>query len=285
MNERIKRLREKSYMEKPRISSERASLVTHFYKENQGKYSTAVMRALNFKNLCENQTIFIGDDELVVGERGPFPKYVPTFPELTCHSIEDLKILNERSMTSYKVTDQDMDIYKKEIIPFWRGRTIRDKIVPHMTEEWKLLYEAGVFTEFMEQRAPGHTTLDGEIYNSGMRDFKNQINSAKDKLDFLNDSEAYDKLQELEAMKISCDAIEIFANRHAELAEELAKNEEDPKRAEELQEIACICKKVPAFKPETFHEAVQMYWFVHLGTVMELNGWDSMNPGHLDQHL
>ena len=285
MNERIKRLREKSYMEKPRISSERARLVTHFYKENQGKYSTAVMRALNFKNLCENQTIFIGDDELVVGERGPFPKYVPTFPELTCHSIEDLKILNERSMTSYKVTDQDMDIYKKEIIPFWRGRTIRDKIVPHMTEEWKLLYEAGVFTEFMEQRAPGHTTLDGEIYNSGMRDFKNQINSAKDKLDFLNDSEAYDKLQELEAMKISCDAIEIFANRHAELAEELAKNEEDPKRAEELQEIACICKKVPAFKPETFHEAVQMYWFVHLGTVMELNGWDSMNPGHLDQHL
>ena len=285
MNERVKRLRETSYRAKPHISSERASLVTAFYKENQGKYSTPVLRALNFKNLCEKQTIFIGEDELIVGERGPYPKYVPTFPELTCHSLEDLKVLDQRPMTSYKVSEKDMAIYKKEIIPFWKGRSIRDKIVPNMSDEWHLLYKAGVFTEFMEQRAPGHTTLDGKIYTMGMRDFKKQILQAKKKLDFLVDDLAYDKLQELDAMVISCEAIEIFAKRHADLAEEMAKQEKKTQRKKELQEIARVCRKVPANKPETLHEAIQMYWFVHLGTVMELNGWDAMNPGHLDQHL
>ena len=285
MNGRIQRLRERSYHAKPHISSERAMLVTAFYKENQGKYSTPVLRALNFKNLCEKQTIYIGEDELIVGERGPFPKYVPTFPELTCHSLEDLKVLDQRPMTSYKVSDQDKEIYEKEIIPFWTGRSIRDRIVPNMTEEWQFLYGAGVFTEFMEQRAPGHTTLDGKIYTMGMRDFKQQILHAKEKLDFLFDDQAYDKQQELDAMMISCEAIEIFANRHACLAEEMARGEKNHQRVNELKEIARVCRKVPANKPETLHEAIQMYWFVHLGTVMELNGWDAMNPGHLDQHL
>src|SRR6056297_44635 len=285
MNERIKRLREKSYNANPHISSERARIVTEYYKENQGKYSTPILRAMNFKNLCEKQTMYIGEDELIVGERGPFPKYVPTFPELTCHSLEDLNVLDQRPMTSYKVSEQDMAIYEKEIIPFWSGRSIRDKIVPNMSSEWNLLYEAGVFTEFMEQRAPGHTTLDGKIYTMGMKDFKKQILQAKGNLDLLKDGRAYDKLQELDAMMISCEAIEIFALRHAELAEEMAKSEENPQRVKELQEIASVCRKVPAHKPETLHEAIQMYWFVHLGTVMELNGWDAMNPGHLDQHL
>ena len=92
MNKRIARLREQSFTARPCLSAERALLVTEFYRENHGKYSTPVMRALNFKNLCEKKTIYIGDDELIVGERGPFPKAVSTFPELTCHSLEDLKI-------------------------------------------------------------------------------------------------------------------------------------------------------------------------------------------------
>jgi len=285
MNERIKRLREHSYTQKPHISSERARLVTDFYKENNGKYSTPMMRAMNFKNLCEHQTLYIGEDELIVGERGPFPKHVPTFPELTCHSLEDLRVLDQRPMTSYHVSKQDIEIYEKEIIPFWKGKTIRDQIVPNMSEEWKSLYDAGVFTEFMEQRAPGHTTLDGKIYLMGMSDFKLRIQKVKDALDYLSDEKAYDKSQELDAMMISCQAIEIFAIRHAQLAEHMAKMEPKGERLEELLEIARVCRKVPAEKPETLHEAIQMYWFIHLGTVMELNGWDAMNPGHLDQHL
>ncbi|UCE54961.1 MAG: glycyl radical protein [Desulfobacterales bacterium] len=285
MNERVARLRKMSFESEPSISAERALLVTEFYKENHGKYSLPVLRALNFKNLCEKKTIYIGENELIVGERGPFPKAVSTFPELTCHSIEDFKILDSRDMTRYGVSDDAIEIYKQTIIPYWQGRTMRDRVFNNVPAEWKSAYEVGMFTEFMEQRAPGHTTLDGIIYNKGMLDFKAEIAEALAKLDYLRDPQASDKAEELTAMDICCDAAIIFAERHADLAEKMAEKETNPERKEELKRIVANCRRVPAHAPGDFWEALQMYWFVHLGTITELNGWDAMNPGHLDQHL
>ena len=285
MNTRIARLREQSFKARPCISAERALLVTEFYKENDGKFSVPVMRALNFKNLCRKKTIYIGDDELIVGERGPFPKSVPTFPELTCHSLEDFKILDSREMTCYAVADEAIAIYQEIVIPYWNGRSMRERVFSRVPDQWKRAYSAGAFTEFMEQRAPGHTTLDGVIYRQGMLDFKAQIADSLERLDYLNDPQAADKAEALKAMGITCDAVIIFAQRHADLALEMAAKESDPARKKELERIAAVCCRVPAQAPQDFREALQMYWFVHLGTITELNGWDAMNPGHLDQHL
>ena len=285
MNQRIQRLRKLSVETKPRLSIERALHETAFYKENYGKYSVPVLRALNFLNHCERKAIYIGDDELIVGERGPAPKQVPTFPELTCHSVEDFKVLNTREQQRYIISEEDIDTYAREVIPYWQGRTIRERIFGHVPSEWMAAYEAGLFTEFMEQRAAGHTALDGQIYRKGMLDFKKQIAAEITALDYLNDPQAADRFEELTAMDISCDAVIVFAERHAELAEQLAAKENDPQRVAELKKIATVCRRVPASKPHNFHEAIQMYWFVHLGTITELNGWDAMNPGHFDQHL
>lgn len=285
MNERIQKLRQLSVEAEPCLSIERAQIQTQFYKENFGKHSIPVLRALNFLEICKNKTIYLGDSELIVGERGPKPKAVPTFPELTCHSVEDFNVLNTREMQRYLISQEDIDIYEKEIIPYWSGKTMRERIFSHVPKAWQDLYEAGVFTEFMEQRAPGHTALDGKIYQKGMLDFKQEINEQIDLLDFLNDPEATDRKEQLEGMSISCDAAIVFAERHADLAEEQATKESNPERKLELLKIAEICRWVPANAPRTFHEAIQMYWFVHLGTITELNGWDAMNPGHFDQHL
>ena len=285
MTPRVEKLRTESLNTKPSVSIERAQLVTEFYRENAGKYSAPVMRALNFRNLWEKQTIYIGEGEVIVGERGPRPKAVSTFPELNCHTVEDLRVLNSRPMTSYDVDPSDIATYEKEVLSYWNGRTMRDRIFQVVPEEWKRAYSAGMFTEFMEQRAAGHTTLDGIIYEKGMLDFKEEISEALSKLDYLNDPEAIDKEEELKAMFISCDAAIHFANRHADLAEEMAETEKDPGRKVELLKIAEVCRWVPAHAPRDLHEALQMYWFVHLGTISELNGWDAMNPGHLDQHM
>lgn len=285
MNERIQRLRKLSVETEPSISIERAIHQTAFYKENNGRYSVPVMRALTFLDHCRKKTIYIGEDELIVGERGPKPKAVPTFPELTCHSVEDLNVLNTREMQRYHVAPEDIKTYEEEVIPYWQGRTQRERIFNHVPPEWRAAYESGLFTEFMEQRAPGHTALDGKIYKKGMLDFKKEIAEHLNSLDYMNDPEATDKAEELKAMDISCDAIIVFAERHAELAEKMAENEKNPKRAAELRKIADVCRHVPANAPRDFHEAIQMYWFVHLGTITELNGWDAMNPGHFDQHL
>jgi len=285
MNERVQKLRKLSFETEPSLSIERAIIQTNFYKENFGKYSNPVMRGMNFLEICKQKTIYFGDDELIVGERGPSPKSVPTFPELTCHSVHDFHVLNTRDMQRYTIPQEDIDTYEKEVIPFWEGKTMRERIFRHVPKEWSRAYEAGLFTEFMEQRAPGHTCLDGKIYKKGMLDFKRDIQEHLDGLDFLNDPEATDKKEQLEGMNISCDAAIVFAERHADRAEELAKTETNPKRVEELLKIAGVCRWVPANAPRNFHEAIQMYWFVHLGTIAELNGWDAMNPGHFDQHL
>lgn len=284
MNERIKRLRDASFDTKPSICVERALLETEFYKENSGKLPMPVLRAANFRNLCEKKPIYIGDEELIVGERGSKPKAVSTFPELTCHSRGDLEILNIRAQQSYSVTPEDINIYEEKVEPYWRGRSMRDRLFERMPEEWSKLYEAGTFTEFGEQRALGHTSLDGLIYEKGMLDIKKEIAEARKALDFIGDPEAAAKDEQLQGMDISCDAVIIFAERHAELAEKMAETSEAERKAE-LLKIAEVCRRVPAYAPENFWEAVQMYWFVHLGTITELNGWDAMSPGRLDQHL
>ena len=285
MNKRIQKLRKKSVEAVPSLSIERAIHETAFYLKNFGKLSIPVLRAANFLDHCQRKTIYIGEEELIVGERGPNPKCVPTFPELTCHSVEDLNVLNTRELQRYSISQNDIDTYAREVIPFWTGKTQRERIFNHVPEQWRAAYEAGMFTEFMEQRAPGHTTLDGKIYKKGMLDYKREIAANLAALDFLNDPEATDKAEEWKAMDISCNAVIVFAERHANLAEELASYESDPERKTELLKIAEVCRWVPANAPRNLWEAIQMYWFVHLGIITELNGWDAMNPGHFDQHL
>ena len=285
MNERIKRLRKQNFDTPTTLSIERALIETAFYKENYGTMPIAVLRAKNFYEICKKKTIYIGEDELIVGERGPLPKAVPTFPELTCHSVEDLHTLNERELQRYTISQEDIDTYEREVIPYWKGKTQRERIFNHVSKEWEEAYHAGVFTEFMEQRAAGHTAMDGKMYREGLLDVKARIEKKIASLDYIYDPEATDKQQELEAMAISCDAAILFAERHAELAEQMAAKEQNPQRKAELEKIADVCHWVPAHAPRDLWEAIQMYWFVHLGTVTELNGWDSMNPGHIDQHL
>ena len=285
MNARTERLRKESLEAVPTISCERAELMTEFYRENLGRWSPPVMRARAFKFLCERKTIWIGDGELIVGERGPRPKAVPTYPELTCHSLEDLRILDSRPLTWYRAPPECLEAYEKTVIPYWRGRSLRDRMFELLPPEWHAAYRAGVFTEFMEQRAPGHTVLDDKIYRKGMFDFKAEIAQALAALDYAGDHTAPDRREQLVAMDIACDALILFAERHAALAMKLAAETADPLRRSELEHIAAVCRHVPAQAPRDLHEALQYYWFCHLGVITELNGWDAFNPGHLDQHL
>ncbi|MGA2622859.1 MAG: trans-4-hydroxy-L-proline dehydratase [Bacteroidota bacterium] len=284
MTDRVKQLRDQSLTAVPVVSPERAKLVTDFYR-NTGALSAPMTRAHAFRTIMENKTVCVNEGELIVGERGPSPKATYTYPEICCHSLEDLSILNEREKTPFKVDDETRKLYREEFIPFWSGRTQRDKIFSEMTDEWKGAYEAGIFTEFMEQRAPGHTVLDDKIYRKGMLDFKDDIGKQLKSLDYLNDPKAYGKQEELKAMMICADAIVTLANRFADRVHDLAAREKKAERKKELENMEHVCRHVPAHAPRNFWEALQSYWFVHLGVVMELNPWDAFNPGRFDQHL
>ena len=285
MNERIKKLRRESTETQAYIDMERARYFTETYKEHEGEVSVPELRAMGLKNYFAKKTISIHDGELIVGEKGCGPQASPTFPDLCCHTVEDLHIMNDRELINFKVTEEDCEYQEKEMIPYWEKRSMRHKILAHMTPEWKAAYGAGIFTEFMEQREPGHTVGSENIYLKGFREHKQDIKEALDKLDYMNDPEAVDKEAELKGMDIACDAIMLLASRYADLAEKMAAECGDETRKAELLQIAENCRVVPAERPRTYWQAIQMYWFAHLGVTSELNPWDSYSPGRLDQHL
>ena len=285
MTARVARLRQGSLDAKPCVSTERAEVITAFYRDCAGSLTPPLLRARAFEHLLAHQAVWLGPGELIVGEKGPAPKATPTYPELCCHSLADLDLLDSREKIPFKVSAAARAMYEREIIPFWRGRSMRDHLFAAMSEEWKAAYAAGVFTEFMEQRAPGHTVLDDKIYRRGLRQAIADIDARLATVRRTKSDRERGQREELEAMRIAAGALIRFAERHAEQARQLAKREDDPARRAELFRIAEVCSRVPAEAPRDFWEAIQAYWFVHLGVTTELNTWDAFSPGRLDQHL
>jgi len=284
MTDRVARLRRMSLDTKPTLSPERAELITEFY-EDAPSVPLPVLRGLALGHLMDRKALWIEPGELIVGERGPRPKATPTYPELCCHSLEDLFILDTREKISFAADEAARAAYRETVIPFWRERSIRHRMFEQLPEEWKNAYEAGIFTEFMEQRAPGHTVADDKIYRKGLGGLQADVDRELASLDFLNDLEAYDKRNQLRGMRLAADAVIRFARRHSAEASRLAADEPDPDRKRELEQVAVNCAWVPENPARTFWEALQAYWFVHLGVITELNTWDAFCPGRLDQHL
>ena len=283
--ERVRRLREESLNTQPRLYMERAVLETEAYRKYEGTVSVPELRALTLRHFFAHKTISIHRGELIVGEKGDGPQSAPTFPELCCHTIEDMQIMDRRELIRFAVTPEDLRIQEEEIIPYWEKRSIRYRILNSMSDEWKAAYECGIFTEFMEQRGPGHTVGSNKIYQKGFLDYQEDIRRAMDALDFVHDKDALHRKEELSAMSIACEAVMILGQRYEALAREMAAAETDPQWKADLLTIAENCAVVPAHKPQTFHQALQMYWFVHLAVTSELNPWDSYSPGRLDQHV
>ncbi|MDR1712041.1 MAG: hypothetical protein LBR58_09365 [Propionibacteriaceae bacterium] len=283
--QRTKRLRELSETTRPSISLERAIIETDVYTKYEGKVPTPVLRGIFFKELMSRRTLYLGDDELIVGEKGTGPQSAPTFPELCCHTLEDFDNMNNRERVSFAVTEADKRIQEQVIIPFWSQRATMTKMYAALPEAWHLLFNAGMYTEFMAQRGPGHTVADGKIYRKGYLEFIADIDAQIAALDYGQDMKAAEKLAEWQGMRLVCEGMVILGQRYAALARQRAEAEADPVRRAELLELAEVCDAVPAHAPTTFRQAVQMYWFTHIGVTSEMNNWDAYSPGKLDQHL
>lgn len=285
INERIKKLRDQSVTAKVKVSVERAKLITDFYRANAPKtVSYPVLRALAFKYLMENCSLTVEEGQLIVGIRGTGPQEVPTYPEICVHTLDDFETLANRENMPFEVDDLTRKIYAEEVIPFWQNYAMRDIIFQSLPREWIDAYEAGIWTEFMEQRAPGHTSGGSRVFQTGVLEIKKRIVEKMQELS-PGDSDYFEKMEELKAMDIAADAIMIYARRYATELKKIAEEEPNPSRRAELLQMAEICEKVPAHAPETFWEALQHYWFIHVGVTYETNPWDSFTPGRLDQHL
>jgi formate C-acetyltransferase len=286
MNDRIKSLRKKSLNAIESLTAERGLLVTSFYNSEEAQtLSAPILRARTFEHIMANKELYFDEEELITGERGPGPKITPTYPEICLHSMEDLEVLDSRPKVAFKVNENVKKAYQDIIIPFWKGKSNRDRIMNSMTPQWKSAYQSGIFTEFQEQRAPGHTALGIKGFKTGFKQYIHEIDQSLASIKLNQDPDSNDKLEQLKGMRIAAEAMVMYARRISEMLKSKASQIYDKERKAEIMELSRICEKVPYEAPETFHEALQHYWFLHLGVITEVNPWDSFNPGRLDQHL
>ena len=286
-SERVKALRESVLSQTPSVCIERARYVTESYKEYENA-PVYIKRAKAVEKILKNMTIYIKDGELIVGNQASNERTAPIFPEYAAKWMEDeIKEkgnFDKREGDNFHLNEDDIDELL-EIVDYWNGKTLRDKCYGEMPKEIedaisvKVIHGEGNMTS-----GDGHIVPDFEkALNLGL---KGVIDEAKEKLKNVDISEndGLRKKAFLEGVIITNEAVIKFANRYANLAMELAKNEDNEKRRLELIKIAEVCSFVPENPPRSFYEAVQLVWFIHLVIQIESNG-HSASLGRLDQYL
>jgi pyruvate formate-lyase/glycerol dehydratase family glycyl radical enzyme len=270
MTSRSKRLKQRMLDSEPTISSERAVLFTDYVKEH---WSESVMLRLAgaFAHVLDNVTIRIEPEELIVGNMGPTPRSCQVFPEYSWKWIEEeLERFDKRRTERFAISDEDKEKLR-EVFKFWDGKSTAEIAGTVMPEESIQASKAGLFTIGAPGTGIGHVIVNyKDVLRKGFIRILDEIEG--------KDGDYYD------AVRTEIIAVLRFAERFSRLASELAEKEIDERRKSELQEIARICKKVPAEPAGSFYEALQSFWFIHLLIQTESNG-HSMSTGRFDQYM
>jgi len=283
LNPRTARMRERLLAAQPVVCTERAVLTTESYKRYEQE-QVVLKRAYMLDAVLRGMSVYIDPDALIVGNQASADRAAPIFPEYAMDwVIDELDEFNERPGDRFLITDENKDILK-EIFPYWKGHTLKDKGYASFPESARLFYDLGIIkTEGNITSGDAHIAVDYDlVLREGLSSIRERVRIKQSELD-LQSMEDIKKNSFYRAIIIVFDAVEAFALRYASLASKQAEKA-DKERAEELREIARICKKVPMRKADTFHEAVQSVWFIHLILQIESNG-HSLSYGRFDQYI
>ena len=281
MRKRVNRLRMKNLNQLPEICAERAMIVTRAY-EKYKNLPAPLLRARTFEMLMKEMTIWIADDELIVGNQARMAKGSPIFPEYSVDWIlKELDTFDKREAGKYSISEENKEILR-QILPKWEGRTTKERALSIIPEEAKEAMASQAFLLSPLSCGLGHISVSYEsLIDFGLEAVLDEIH---EKMEGCSPKKAEDLERYLfyQSCEIVCEALITFAERFAALAEEQAQAAEGI-RKEELLEIARVCRRVPRHRAETFQEALQSFWFLHLTLQIDSNG-HSMSPGRFDQY-
>jgi formate C-acetyltransferase len=283
-SERVERIKARFLATTPEICAERARLITESYKETEA-LPMSMRRAKALEKILAGMTIFIDDDELIVGNQCSMPRSAPVYPEFSCKWLEaELDRLAKRTADVFLISEDVKKTLCEDVFPYWEGKTNNEYAASLMKAEALEAQNAVVYTVGNYfYNGVGHISANyGKVMAAGLNSIITEAEKAKEKFDFA-DANQMKSLHFLESTIIANKAVIAFANRFADEAERKAAVEKGAARKAELLEIARICRKVPAQPAETFQEAVQSFWFIHLVIQIESNG-HSISPMRFDQY-
>ena len=281
---RVERLRERIIDAPREVCIERARYLTQSMAANWSLHPLTRM-SMALAHILENVSVVIRDGELIVGCRTSKLNGAPLFPENKSRWIEgDIETFGQRVLQRMLITEEEQRELREDILPFWRGRTVEDRLDDLLPADVASDMDKYVFTMVLEiTYGIGHFTMDHpRVLKLGLSGI---IAEAQERYNALTPEERPgDKGLFYDAVMRSLRATIRFANRYAHAAASLAEAEADPDRAEELRTIARVCRRVPEHPAETFHEAVQCVYFIHLVAQIE-SGGNSISLGRIDQIL
>jgi pyruvate formate-lyase/glycerol dehydratase family glycyl radical enzyme len=284
--ERGQRLRKRVISVDPHVCIERARIVTRSYKQTEGEH-VLVRRAKAFDSILRSISVYILDDELIVGHMASKQRSAPLFPEFAVEWVnQEIDTFETRGQDRFITTDEVKQEFRKEIYPYWKGKTLNDRLYSYLTEEIRLQrFVATVFSVGLhEDGGLGHVALDYEkVLRKGLVGIKNEVLEKLDRLRIWRSSDFKKKLFYESCISI-CDSVIVFAGRYSQKAKEMAREESNPERKRELLQIADSCETVPAHPAKTFREALQSFWFVQIIPQIYDNGV-SISPGRFDQYM
>ena len=282
---RVQKATERVLATKPSIDLENARLLTESFMKTEGE-PMVVRKAKGFRERCQRKTVFIWDDELIVGCAGSKIRAGILCPDV-CWPVLDneLDTISTRPQDPFLITEEDKKLFNDFIKPYWKGRSLQEAWRARMPDELRQLMDnAVIFADLRAIRGPGELTADYEwVITSGIKGTRQRIEEKLASLDVAT-YEGYEKSIYLNALLIVCDGIVTLAERYAQLAEKMAAEEKDPQRKAELEKIARICQWVPDNPPRTFEETLQAFYFYHICILIEQQA-PSYNPGRMDQYL
>lgn len=284
MTERVSALK-KAFADAVRqVDVERAVLVTESYRKTFDR-PEILRRAMALRDILANMSVVIRENELIVGAHARELRGVPLFPEYATDWLEtQMDDFMTRPGDQFFITEEQKAVVRR-CLEFWKGRSLRDHVMAAVPREIMAVLETGVISNVnYTMSAPGHTVPHYEyLLRTGYLGIRRRAEELAAGLDS-HAPDYIDKLDFYRAIEITCDAVIGFANRYAELAEELAREEEDLRRREELLEISRVCRKVPAEPAESFREALQFLYFIQLIMQTEGNGL-AIGMGRMDCYL
>ena len=278
----------RSYIDsKPSISVKRALAFTASHKQTEGE-TVIVRRAKAFKAVCESIPTTIFANELIVGAIGEFRKSGIICPEYSWQWVDsEMDTFESRNQDPYCVDDLTKHTLRKEIFPYWKGKSLEETFLARINPETaNILIDTGIIDNDSKWRnAVGEVTADYQdvIFKKGFGGIKKEAQAHLDSIDAVT-AEALEKVDFYRSAVLVAEGIITLANRYADQATEAARTEANAERKAELLAIAETCRRVPEHPPTTFYEAAQMVWFTQLGSILSENSL-ALNLGRFDQYM
>ena len=273
---RVSYLKDKMLSEPRYASIEQALIITDTYKKNEGQ-PRIIQRAKALKAALEQIEISAEPEELIVGNRTAGVRYGVVFPESGSTWVDkEFETLPTRPQDRFNVHPEDIDIFRKVIKPYWKGKSLEDILAERYGKEIDEI--AKVVKINQKDHAQGH------ICPNCVKWLKLGPKGIQEEAEEKRKSCEEEHKDFYESVRITMEGARNFMMRYHDLMMDLASKEADKEKKESILAVAENCKNLSKRPPQTFHEAVQSIWFLFVILQMESNA-SSFSPGRLDRHL